>query len=670
MSVSASDEYNTTGNYIVEGEENLTAAHNIIESSEIGQKKYFLVNSTGISTLDASDKPHMYKEYIYYATGSFSEKPHRKTVRAMNAEGVPDVDVGAENVDVAVIDSGVDDEHPYIDDVVWHKDYTGSDNNPNDLDGHGTHVAGLVAADYNSGNNMRGIAPSVDIYNLKILEGGSGTGFSIVQAAGDAVEGPDNKKGTKDDAEVVSLSIGGKGPLGIDNLASKNPQVTFVTSAGNTDGGEVTYPARSDDVLAVSSVNGGLSPSSFSAKSPNVDVATVGNNVLSLGRNGGGYTRKSGTSFSAPQASAAAALLMAEKDLTSKQVRQAIKDTAQDVHRTGVDDATGHGVINVPNLLSTNFPPSNTRISPNVNKLRQRETTFDVGANDPDGKIEQIKYDIVSPSGTTSNTISSRSFSKDFSSLNEGDEVKVKVEVTDDGGKTGKEERTYEIWKDKQPDITVKEFYANERYMGGKDPTVEVTLKNEAPVRAKFTGLIKHKGKLKKKFTKHFSPNELKRISMKVSFNTVGTKKLKIESKNRDIGKVTTETKIKNPFNFGLSVDDKSPLKTESVNVTLDIVRKSRTEVIASSRGEIIINGTSRDFSRTVGVRPGTVKEEFVMNNSGEHYVKVNFNKPKISTKKKKINVRCISRRNVSRGQEKYECGNEEFDTSGRTPRR
>ncbi len=236
---------------------------------------------------------------------------------------------------VAVIDSGVDRDHPdlvdnlwlnagevpangiddddngYIDDVSGWDFYEG-DADPADVYGHGTHVAGIIAARTDNATGMAGVAGPLNpvrVMPIEIFDGFSGG--STLDAAEALRYAVDNG------ASVINVSWGGSSPDAVLVEAveyAEDNGVMLVCAAGNTSTSNETipfYPASfaNDNVIAVAATSstGGFAPYS-NRGAVSVDLAAPGSDILSTYLNGG-FVRMSGTSMAAPHVSAAAALV-------------------------------------------------------------------------------------------------------------------------------------------------------------------------------------------------------------------------------------------------------------------------------------------------------------------------------------------------------------------------
>jgi subtilisin family serine protease len=256
-------------------------------------------------------------------------------------------------VKVGVIDTGIDLKHPDL-----QANIQGGYNaiNPlksaNDDNGHGTHVAGIIAA-LNNSIGVIGVGPNINLYAIKVLNA-SGSGY-----LSDVIEGLDWAR--TNGMQVVNMSLGTSQDVQSFHNAivnAYNAGVTIVAAAGNS-GGAVSYPAAYPEVIAVSATDQNNQIASFSSRGPEVDLAAPGVNIYSTYK-GQSYATLSGTSMAAPHVSGAAALTIDTKkcDLNSDgictpaEVQQKLEQTAIDLGDTGKDYLYGSGLANVYNALT------------------------------------------------------------------------------------------------------------------------------------------------------------------------------------------------------------------------------------------------------------------------------------------------------------------------------
>jgi len=223
-------------------------------------------------------------------------------------------------VQVAVLDTGVDLRHDDLaGQVVAGPDLVDRDDAPQDEQGHGTHVAGTIAALMNNGLGVAGVAPAARVLAIRVLDAeGSGALSDIADGVLEAV-----RRGAK----VLNLSLGG--PSDGQTLRAAIQQaaaagVLVVVAAGNEDTTAATYPASYPEVLAVGATTASDRRASFSNHGTYVGIAAPGERILST-KLGGGTTTLSGTSMAAPHVAAAAAVVWgAHPGLSAAQVRAAL----------------------------------------------------------------------------------------------------------------------------------------------------------------------------------------------------------------------------------------------------------------------------------------------------------------------------------------------------------
>ena len=222
---------------------------------------------------------------------------------------------------VAVVDTGIDFRHPDL-----APNYKGGWNaivstaTPLDDQGHGTHVSGTIAA-VKDLKGVVGVAPSVDLYGVKVLDkNGSGQYSWVVAGIEWAV---------MNGMDVINMSLGGgSGTEALRQIMIKSKEmgVAVVCAAGN-DSGPVNYPAKYPEAIAVSASDSSDKIAYFSSRGPEIVVIAPGVNVYST-RKGGGYTTMSGTSMACPHTAGLAALAVGAGVHGSDAVRAALKAAA------------------------------------------------------------------------------------------------------------------------------------------------------------------------------------------------------------------------------------------------------------------------------------------------------------------------------------------------------
>ncbi|MBP2389179.1 S8 family serine peptidase [Aeromicrobium fastidiosum] len=261
---------------------------------------------------------------------------------------------------VAVVDTGVQANHPDLKGQVlkgW--DFVESDSKANDRNGHGTHVAGIIAAKANNKRGIAGLAPSSRILPVRVLNS-AGTGSTVAVARGIVYAA---RKG----ADVINLSLAGNSPDAQVQAAVRyavRRGVVVVAAAGNSGcNAPTTYPAAFPGVIGVgaSDRSDGVAP--FSNCGTYVDVVAPGTGITSTMIKrpslslpcayGKSYCVLDGTSMASPHVAAAAAILISRTKhrLTLSKVAYLLTARADDIVTPGYDTTSGRGVLNIRRAL-------------------------------------------------------------------------------------------------------------------------------------------------------------------------------------------------------------------------------------------------------------------------------------------------------------------------------
>ncbi len=291
-------------------------------------------------------------------------KVHAALADSVAQIGAPEVwasgDTGA-GVDVAVLDTGVDAEHPDLAGRIESSVSFVPGEDVTDRHGHGTHVASTIAGTGAGSNGLeRGVAPGADLEIGKVLDnGGSGQDSWII--AGMEWAARERK------AKVVSMSLGGDPTDGTDpmsaavNELSAETGALFVIAAGNSgpDATTVGSPGAADAALTVGAVDGDDHLADFSSRGPRLvdsalkpEITAPGVNILAARsqfsiEGEGLYRTMSGTSMATPHVAGAAALLAAQHgDWSGQQLKDALVSTAKETPDYGPYDA-GSGRLDI-----------------------------------------------------------------------------------------------------------------------------------------------------------------------------------------------------------------------------------------------------------------------------------------------------------------------------------
>lgn len=281
---------------------------------------------------------------------------------------------GASTVTVAVVDTGVDLDHPELAALlvagqdmvdlgpnpgpptpgwVWEGDFNGRDNVAQDEVGHGTHVAGTIACSSNDATGVAGVTWGCRIMPVKVLNRARRLSDNRISGFGTSVDIAAGIRWAADHgARIINMSLGGPSNDQVTANAvayALSRGVLVVAAMGNTGNATPQFPAALPDVLAVAAVDINDARAPFSSMGPHIDVSAPGVGILSTDWDNT-YGTKDGTSMASPHVAGVAALMLSCRGtLTPAQLRQMIRDTARPLRDNPTDpvpnDRYGTGLV-------------------------------------------------------------------------------------------------------------------------------------------------------------------------------------------------------------------------------------------------------------------------------------------------------------------------------------
>jgi len=255
---------------------------------------------------------------------------------------------GSKNVIVAVVDTGIDLDHPEFQGRLTDGYNVIEDtNNPMDDNGHGTHVAGVIAARSNNGDGIAGMTWNSKLMPIKAIGAdGSGTAFDIAQGI---------RWATDHGADVINLSVGNYTSSAALQDACRyayEKNVVLVAATGNDATDQPGYPAAYKEVFGVSAIDHNRQRADFSNFGDYVDVVAPGVDIPSTYIYSD-YAALSGTSMACPHVAALAALIRSVNPrLSPDDVMKIMRKSAIDLGDQGKDTLYGYGMINVNAALT------------------------------------------------------------------------------------------------------------------------------------------------------------------------------------------------------------------------------------------------------------------------------------------------------------------------------
>ncbi len=262
-------------------------------------------------------------------------------------------------VKVGILDTGIQGNHPDLQpNFRFGQSFVPDESSTDDFNGHGTHVAGTVAAAIN-GQGVVGVAPAAYLYAVKVLNRHGSGQYSWIIAG---IDWCVNKKRM----HIINMSLGGSSSSNaLKSMCDSayNEGVLLVAAAGNSGppsgggGSSVGFPAAYESVIAVSAIGSDNVIAGFSSRGPEVELCAPGVQVLST-YPGNGYRRLNGTSMACPHVAGAAAMAWgSHRYQVNKTIRKLLQTTADDLGNPGRNSLYGFGRVDAwESSVSFNAP--------------------------------------------------------------------------------------------------------------------------------------------------------------------------------------------------------------------------------------------------------------------------------------------------------------------------
>ncbi|WCK53382.1 S8 family peptidase [Aneurinibacillus sp. Ricciae_BoGa-3] len=273
-----------------------------------------------------------------------------------------DITQGKANVVVATVDTGIDYQHPeFAGKIAGGYNVLDESSPPQDDNGHGTHVAGIIGALANNNQGIAGISWNSKIMPVKGI-GADGSGSSLDIAKG-IVWAADHG------ASVINMSIGNYHPSSALHEAIRyayGKDVVLVAASGNDNTSQPSYPAAYPEVLSVGAADSAGKRATFSNYGAYLDIVAPGVEIPST-YVGSQYAALSGTSMACPHVAGAAALIRSvNPTLTNSEVMNILRTSADDYGSPGWDHYFGYGLMNVSRALQMAEPRQKSAAPPRM----------------------------------------------------------------------------------------------------------------------------------------------------------------------------------------------------------------------------------------------------------------------------------------------------------------
>ena len=307
-----------------------------------------------------------------------------------------------EGITVAVIDSGVMMNHPDFENTKFADPYNAMNDSADVTDsvGHGTGVAGIIAASYNNKRGLTGVMPQVTVMPVKAVNGfTSGTYSKVIKGIHYAAD---------HGADVINISLGDTTDSealheACDQAAAKC--VILVAAAGNDGENSIYYPASYNSVVSVGSIERDGEHSDFSTYNEYIDAVAPGRGILFPSKLDTivGYFTSYGTSYTAPQVAAMAAMVKkTDRSVDITGFRDILKHSCIDKGKTGRDDYFGYGLIDLDRAyryMTETFSMYTASLSSTLYAYDEKAKKPSVTLKKGNRTMPAYDYKVIYPSG-------------------------------------------------------------------------------------------------------------------------------------------------------------------------------------------------------------------------------------------------------------------------------
>ncbi|PFP24253.1 hypothetical protein COJ96_23355 [Bacillus sp. AFS073361] len=471
---------------------------------------------------------------------------------------------GSSKITVAIIDGGVQKDHPDIKGKIISPYNAVNGSSSYAPDKHATHVAGIIAGNFNK-YGIAGIAPDVKIMPINVFQGDLASSDTVIRAIYYAVA---------HHADVINMSLGDDSYSYLLESATKYAKskgVVLVAAAGNSSTFLPMYPAASEGVIGVSATDRNDRIASFSNYGNYIDLAAPGVDIYSSIA-GSTYASYDGTSMAAPMVSGIAALVRTKNPfLSPSQVETILKKSTIDLGSRGWDEDFGYGRIDAYKAVSNTPAPISSITAPKTYTVTGKnkaafsfkttnKTKVSLSIKDAHGKtVRKVLSNKTSTGAKISASWDGKSTSKKFVTTGT---YKVEVKITK-GSDSYYKSTMIKVVNHTKPAILVSGTYSYSPNVSGK-----VTIPYELTQKVKVTAVVTDKnGKTVKKI---LSKKTISAGKHSIVWNGKTTKGRLVKDGTYQIVWTLTDSHNKKG-------------KTKKVQLTVDSVRPTGTITLSST---------------------------------------------------------------------------------------